>query len=131
MRVVCDHPPIFDEINAAFDLRGKKVIFAWGATIFNPNGAVVSPDLVAHEKIHCMRQGNDIEGWWRRYIDEARFRLDEEIPAHCAEYQHLYENGNRQQRRQALKIVSKKLAAPLYGRLIKPNEARKILSRSV
>ncbi len=116
---------MFDEIDAAFNVGWKKVISACGDVIYNPNGATVSPSLMAHEKVHGQRQGSDIAGWWRRYIDDPAFRLAEEIPAHQAEYWHIAREGNRPQRRKALKIVASKLAAPLYGRMISLREAKR------
>ena len=57
MRVVVGLPPLFGEIDAAFDVRGKAIIFAWGDTIFDPNGGGVPPELLAHEAVHGERQG--------------------------------------------------------------------------
>ena len=36
MRVVRETPPLFDEIDAAFNVRGRPVIFAWGDKIYAP-----------------------------------------------------------------------------------------------
>lgn len=130
MEIVNDYPPIYDEIDAAFSVRNLRgVIFCFGDIIYNPGGGTVTPSLIAHEEVHRDRQGSDVLGWWRRYIDEAEFRLSEEIPAHQAEYWHVAEGANRAVRRRALKIVAKKLAAPLYGKIITLDEAKKIISR--
>ena len=128
MRIVRDYPPLMDEIDAKFHVRGKPITYAWGTTIYNPLNLVIPPQLIAHEAVHGQRQGRDIVGWWRRYIDDVAFRLAEEIPAHRAEYLNLVEGQpNRQQRRQALKITAKRLAAPLYGRVVSRTQAAMIL----
>ena len=35
MRIVNDYPPMFDEIDARFHVRGKPFLFAWGSVIYN------------------------------------------------------------------------------------------------
>ncbi len=127
MRVIAAHPPNFDELDRVFDIGNKPVIFAWGFTIFNPNGGEVSAALHAHEAVHGHQQGRDILGWWRRYIDEPAFRLEQEIPAHRAEYLVLSHGVSRQVRRNSLRIVAKKLSSPLYGGLITPREAKTMI----
>lgn len=136
MIVKVERPPLFEEIAAAFPLArdNPNVIFAWGDTIYVPGGGKVSPELYAHEAVHGERQGSDVEGWWRRYIAEPAFRLDEEIPAHIAQYRTFCVNhttGNlRNQCRLYLHHVAKSLASPLYGGLIRYDDARKLLKQA-
>ena len=127
MRVVCDFPPNFAELDRVFGIGNKPVVFAWGQTIYRPNGGKVSASILAHEAVHGHQQGDDIPGWWRRYIDDPAFRLEQEIPAHRAEYLVLIDGVSRQVRRNSLRIVAKKLAGPLYGGLITPRKAKMIL----
>lgn len=127
MRIVIDHPPIFDEIDAAFHVRGQPVIFAWGDTIFNPQNIDVPPCLLAHEAVHGEQQGGDIAGWWRKYIDDQHFRLTQEVPAHQAEFRAIWKHGNRHERRSAIKITAQRLASPLYGRMLTLDRARRVL----
>lgn len=134
MRVIRDRPPMFDEIDAKFKVRGMPVLFAWGDRIFVPSGSlVVEPHLMAHEEVHGGRQGHDEPGiiaWWRQYLDDPAFRLDEEVLAHRAEYHCLLRNGGgRQARRRHLAVTAARLAAPLYGRLISIVDAKKVLER--
>jgi len=133
MRVVQALPPLFDEIDAAFNVRGKRVIFAWGDKIFNPAGITVTPELLAHEQVHGERQGADVEGWWRRYIAEPEFRLLEEIPAHveefkslCAQHAHRW-HSKRAMRRTFAAAIARKLSSPLYGGLISFAQAKEAL----
>ncbi len=129
VRIVHEPPPLFDEIDAAFKVAGQPVIFAWGHRIYNPERIEIPPQLISHEAVHGHRQGRDIEGWWRRYIDEPAFRLAEEIPAHQAEYLAMVELAiNRNERRRALKTVAKRMAGPLYGALITASQARATLA---
>lgn len=116
MRIVHDYPPLYDAIDAAFGLELRKdvfrPIFAWGSSIYNPHHVKIPPALIAHESVHGRRQGGDIVGWWRRYIDDQKFRLAEEIPAHVAEYRALARGPKD---RAALVFVAKRMASPLYG----------------
>lgn len=128
MDIVIDYPPNFDAIDAAFHVRGKPVLFAWGSRIYNPRGVIIPPELIAHEAVHGRRQGHDVEGWWRRYLEDANFRLREEVEAHRAEYQWLLDHAPRRERRAALKQVAARLSGPLYGQMVTPKRARAILA---
>ena len=136
MSMIFDYSPLFDEIDAAFHVGSKTVIFAWGTDIYNPQRVRVTSELLAHEEIHGRRQGSDIVGWWHRYIEDSGFRLAEEIEAHKAEYMWLITHRkhgnevqrNRNYRRYAASAVGAKLASPLYGKMISLRKAKKILT---
>lgn len=130
MKIVHAAPPMYDEIDAAFQVRGiKGVCFAWGPTLYVPDGHHIPPELMAHEAVHYERQGSDtrvIEGWWRRYLVDPEFRLAEEVPAHRAEYDYLAtQHKDRNKRVLLLHRVASRLSGPLYGGLITPSEARR------
>lgn len=145
MRVVRGRPPLFDEIDAKFNIHGRPVIFAWGDTIFVPSGSLdLHGSLVAHERVHGDRQlgynplgtldkmqrtpEHRIVSWWLRYLADIDFRREEELLAHVAEYRHLCEHaGGRNERRRHLSIVAAKLSAPLYGPLMTKSFARRML----
>jgi hypothetical protein len=128
--IVIDVPPLWDEIDAAFKVAGKSVVFSWGDKIFNPQDVDIPPEIIVHEAVHGERQLSDIVGWWHRYIDEQQFRFDEELLAHQAEYNFLAEQSyNRHMRRTALKHVAQKLASPLYGKMVNKERARAMLRR--
>ena len=132
MEIVIDFPPIYDEIRSVFPIANRGVIFAWGNKIYNPNNVYIPLQLIAHERVHGRRQGSDIDGWWRRYIDEKEFRLAEEILAHIAEMKYLLgPNPNRQMRRQILRSTSKRLANPLYRYGISREKAQVLLKRQL
>jgi len=127
--IIVAYPPLFDEIDRAFRVRGKNVFYSWGRDIYNPMDLVIPPELLAHEAAHGERQVKaDINAWWREYIRSPSFRLREEIPAHQAEYRYLVEHApNRNARRAALKQTAVRLAAPLYGRMTTVGRAKKLL----
>jgi hypothetical protein len=130
VKVVFARPPMFAEIDKVFAVAGKPVIFAFGDTIYNPEGITVTPALMAHETVHGERQGLDPEHWWRRYLGEPAFRLAEEIPAHRAEhiaYCRAHKDRNAQAR--YLFGCSSRLASPLYGGLISRADAAASIQR--
>lgn len=123
MKVVYLFPPNFREINAAFRVRGKRILFAYGDKIYNPARVDIPPELIVHEGVHGRRQGSDPDSWWRRYIENPEFRLNEEIVAHRAEYANLCARG----RDHELDRLAGRLASPLYGQMITPDRARQLL----
>lgn len=130
MIIIVARPPNFGEIAAAFPMAyNHGVIFAFHDAIYNPYNKAIPPELLAHEAVHLARQGGTVEGalaWWNKYINDPLFRYREELLAHRAEYQHLMDNApSRQVRRAALKTTSRRLASPLYGRMITVAKAQK------
>lgn len=113
MKVIKAFPPNYSEIRAAFPfVRGRSVIFAYGDRIYYPSGGKLSPALMEHEGVHGRRQAGDPAAWWRRYISDTAFRLDEEVVAHKAEYASLARSGGSQK---DLDYVVNRLCSPLYG----------------
>lgn len=128
--VIMGRPPIFDECRAKFGPAVDRAIFSWGGTVYNPFGWRLPAQLLAHEAVHGERQiAIGIEAWWRRYLDDADFRLAEEIPAHIAEYRAIARIGNRNQRRLALNMISHRLAGALYGRVITVAAAKDLIKK--
>lgn len=123
MRVVVANPPNIDAIRKVFPLRGRE-IFAWGDTIYNPGGAVVSEHPVAHETVHRKQQGNDVAGWWNRYLADAQWRFSQELEAHRAEYRSFCSSEkDRNRRARFLHLLAARLSAPMYGGLVKYGDA--------
>lgn len=135
MVVVEGYPPepMRTRILDAFPMaRTGRVMFAWGKTIYAVNGAVCGPEKVVHESIHMIRQGDDILGWWECYCADVNFRLNEEIPAHVAEYMFLCESdSSRASRRRSLATIAKALASPLYGHMLTPEKAKRLIVSGV
>jgi hypothetical protein len=141
VNIVVADPPLIEEIDAAFHVKGKPIFFAWGDRIYNPAGVKIPPELLVHENVHCMRQKlhgctvaaavpleTRVELWWRRYLADPKFRLDEELPAHVAEYWHIARNVNRSRRRAALSKIAKRLSGALYGKLISLEKAKLLIN---
>lgn len=132
MNIIVARPPNFDQILAVMPSADEHgVIFAWGNSIYNPSGVALPPELVAHEAVHRARQGLtevSIRRWWEFYLSSPEFRLEEEIPAHRAEYQKFCRRfKDRNLRPAMLDKLAERLSGSLYGGLISFKAARKAL----
>ena len=137
MKIVTTLPPLVDEILLVFPTaKPARAFFTWGDTIHNPWGAKVLASHIAHEQVHANRQGSDPESWWRRYLIDPQFRLDEELPAHQAEYRwHCLQPGSdrpvtgwRSRRAFCLHHIAGRLSGPLYGGLISYPHAKQAIA---
>ena len=131
MRVVEELPPLYPDILKAFPtIVHVKPIFSWGATIYNPHRIKIDDGLMAHEGVHGARQGDNPVAWWRRYLIDAPFRLEEEFLAHAAEYKwRLGDAGlNRHSRRALLVQIAARLSSTLYGSMISLRNAKTALT---
>lgn len=125
-----ERPPNFEAILKVFpEASGDHVIFAYAPDIYAPGGVDLPQSLVVHETVHIERQQEQgVEKWWDQYLADPEFRFVEELLAHKAEYDSLIlQCSTRQQRRQMLKLVAKKLAAPLYHRMVTVEKAMELL----
>ncbi len=132
MQIVIEFPPNYKEIKAKFpNLEDSKPLFAWGDKIFNPFNATVTPDLEVHEAIHRAQQGEDIEGWWKKYLADPQFRLEQEVPAYAAQYRYFKGSVPQKVSRWLLERMAQALSGDLYGNLLSYGEAEsKIRNRA-
>lgn len=116
------YPPIIDEIRSRFPQAARRagVVFSYGDKIYVPSGWKLPPETLVHEKVHCERQQKvGVEHWWALYISDPQFMYYEELLARVAEYRYLIGvNPARPYRRRQLKELAKKLADPLYNRVV-------------
>lgn len=127
MEVVHEFPPNVEAIRKVFPLRGYE-LFAYGDKIYHPQGTKLPRSIIAHEEVHQVQQGNDVESWWDRYLTDIDFRLTMELAAHRVEYRVMLEDARtRNVRRICLAHVARKLSAPLYGRMITLEKAKRAL----
>ena len=124
-----DYPPNIDAIAAVLPgARRPGVVFSFGNTVYVPDGQPLHPAILAHELAHCARQP-DPYAWWERYLADHKFRLDEELVGHRAEYQWYVQQGVKQKRLVThLREVAAKLSSPLYNVRISEQEARWLIA---
>jgi hypothetical protein len=117
--VLIERPPNFGYIVKVFPKAAEPgVIFAFGEYIYNPSGFTIPPALLAHEAVHGERQlwpsMISVERWWEKYLEDAEFRYNEELPAHAAEF-HAQLPADRNDRAKLLMSTARRLVAPLYA----------------
>lgn len=138
MRVIVGYPPNFREIVAKFPAaRGHGTLFAFGNAIYNPSNIELTPADIAHEREHCYRQLNyfgtkplprPVAAWWEKYLADPKFRFDEEVIAHRAEWAKAKEclKGNRLQ--DYLSMMANRLSGLLYGRMVSRDQALALIT---
>lgn len=82
------YPPNFDTICAFLPavLADKEAIFAYKDRIYNPYHLEITPDREDHEQVHLKQQNNQPEEWYRRYLSDSKFRLEQELEAYRKQY---------------------------------------------
>src|SRR4029077_10296591 len=118
MKIVISRPPNFDAIAKVFPLvlERQGILYAWDDTIFNPDDVEIPVPLIAHEKVHSVRQAGRPDLWWDQYLETKLFRFEEELYAHRSEYRvACLEQKDRNARNSYLMACAKRLAGPLYG----------------
>lgn len=132
MKIVHDYPPNHEAICRAIPgVRGNnRIIYTYGATLYVPGGekAIIPDHLMAHEETHTRQQGDDIEGWWERYLADPAFRLSQEVEAYRVQWAVLLEKYDRGHRRRVLAEIVKDLAGSMYGNVVDKTQARKLIT---
>lgn len=130
MKIVKGEPPNFELLSTTFpEIMGRPIIFAYGDTVYLSNGAVLTPELRAHEAVH-LHQQKDIgaEKWWDGFINDADFRLAQELIAHQVEYTVFRKrHKDRNQHARYLDFISQRLASAIYGGMLKPTDAKRMI----
>lgn len=132
MKIIKAYPPNWTELTKHFPIKGKQgILYAWGDTLYNPNGVPVTPWIMAHEEVHGWRQNHGwtaVDKWWERYVNDNAFRFTEELDAHKEEWrQFAWAHEIERTRLSYLDLISKRLSSPLYGSLVSYDEAKRLI----
>lgn len=111
-----EYPPNISEIRKVFPraLEGD-IVFAHYPYIYAPTSSV-PPIIYEHESVHIDRQVEvGVDLWWNLYLTDDRFRYEEELLAHRAEYLYSIQKITSSKKRLVMaKITAKRLISPLY-----------------
>jgi len=124
MNVIHGYPPNYEEIEKEFN-PPKSVVFTYGENLYSPSGGFISNDLMTHEETHSKQQGNNPQAWWRKYFDDIKFRISQEVEAYQNQYKAFV--GNRDSRRKFLRKIANDLSSRIYGNVIRFDEAKTLI----
>jgi hypothetical protein len=126
LEVVDARPPNFEAIKAVLPgAEGAGVMFAYGGKVYAPGKKSIPIELNAHEVVHIERQGDDPDGWWEKYLTDATFRFQEELLAYREQYRaYCKRHLCPMKRARELMKIAGMLAGPLYGGLMRVQDAR-------
>lgn len=131
MNIKNERPPNYDKIVAAIPsvVKYPNAFFCYGDTIYNPSGAFITREKIAHEEYHSREQlAVGVDWWWERYLEDKDFRFNEELPAYIIEYRLFcvhYKDKNQQNK--YLNWVAGDLAAEPYGSKCTLAEAKELI----
>ena len=114
-----------------FRIDVSRTFWTYGDTIYNPGGLELPDHIIAHEEVHETQQttydgGKD--AWWREYLANPRFRMEQEAEAYGAQYKFYCERvKDRNQRARFLMTISSSFAGPLYQLALHQQQAKAMI----
>ena len=134
MKISDKEPPyqLLRQCQEKFDLTGKQPCFMVGDTLYNPFKGHIDETLIAHETVHGMQQGDDILGWWHKYLEDKDFRFKQELEAYRVQYRVGKEIiSDRNEVARLLFRISADLSSPMYGSMVGRIEALKLIKKGI
>lgn len=132
MNIKNELPPNWKLINKNFETN-DKCYFTYGDTIYNPYDLPLPEEIIEHEKVHMQQHEHSRKGakkWWKKYIEDPEFRIDQEARAYARQYDVYCKNKlDRNHRARYLVTLTHILSGPLYGNSIDFNEAKKLITK--
>lgn len=129
-------PPkhIYDRCVEQFGVDfNKGIVFTVGDTI---HSAVEIPrDLMVHELTHVRQQREfpgGYEEWWNRYLEDPRFRYEQELEAYQNQYRWIKNNiKDRNQQARLFMEIAQLLSGEMYGNVVTLSEAMEAIKKGV
>jgi len=118
MKIVQGWPPNWQDIKRKFN-PAETVCFTYGDTLYNPAGGYLGEVFMTHEQTHSTQQAQDPKGWWKKYIEDPIFRVDQETQAYHNQYEAFMRvEKDRNKRAVFLYKLAVDLSGPLYDNVI-------------
>lgn len=135
-----EKPPVWGELVKAFNPDWDYVLVTYGNTIhFNMSKYDMMPqDLLVHELVHVRQQSEyhyagilaklrgmeGAKGWWKQYLEDPAFRLEQEIEAYRAQYVYIKKvEKDRNAANKHLVRLASDLSGTNYGKIITYQQA--------
>lgn len=126
MRISFEKPPIWEEVAKAFKFE-PGTVFTYGDTIYCPDRVAIPDHLMVHEEVHAQQQGYDVHLaaiWWKRYITDVKFRVEQEVEAYIAQYKFICSKiKDKNARFKNLHALAAMLCGPMYGNALSYTDA--------
>ena len=115
MNKIQGFPPNYEEIKKFFP-TSIYTIYTWGENLYvHPlNDLEILPDVELHESIHSKQQKDPVL-WWRRYLVDPKFRLEQEVEAYAKQYAFIVKNVPTKLHKEYLFAYASDLASDMYG----------------
>src|ERR1035441_8579515 len=95
IKILTTPPPIYETLHKIFGVDWDKgLVISYFPAIHVKSGHL-PPDLEAHESTHLYQQQHHpkgVEGWWAQYIEDPKFRLQEETVAYMIQIEFIRKN---------------------------------------
>lgn len=122
--VVHEFPPIIDKIKAVLTIPEKGVLFTYKGKVYAPDTENVPTELLVHENVHIVQQGEDSDGWWDKYLTDKSFRLLQELEAYATQYLFVKLRTTAKQYEPYLDTLCEIVSSEMYGGLINASQAK-------
>ncbi|MBU0598792.1 hypothetical protein KKF61_07470 [Patescibacteria group bacterium] len=119
--------PYLDDYKKVFPTT-DDTIFVFYDTIYTNKDLTDYYDVLAHELKHLQRQGKiGAAKWIKQYIENSKFRLEEELIAYRHQLKVVKQTGDRQELSHIYIECCQNISSDLYGNMITYPEALKKL----
>lgn len=150
MKIVTERPPewIMTGCLDQFRININTTYWTYGDILYNPGGGEIPDHVIAHEEQHVKQQSWDYlktvikpeeiteeveasdarDFWWKRYLTNPRFRLEQEAEAYGVQYRFFRErNKDRNKRTRFKHALAAQLSGPLYQLAVSHDQARSLI----
>lgn len=129
MKIIKDFPPNIATIKKFFDIKDRGVVFAYGDTLYVPNGGEIEKHLLVHEETHeCQMRGWDPEEWWNKYLTSSVFRLSQEVEACRNQYKYIKSQyKDKDLLSKVLAEMAENLSGKVYGYMVGFQKAKRLI----
>ena len=128
-------PQIYETLHKQFGVEWDKGLVITYFPHIHVKSGHLPPDLEAHESTHLYQQehyhntsyGNGSAGWWKQYLEDPRFRLQEETAAYMVQVEFIRKNLiGRNNRRAHFKHILNSFVK-MYGGIVTKEQAKQLL----
>jgi hypothetical protein len=131
-RILISHeiPAIYPQLEAKFGVSWDNgLIIAYDGRVHCKQ--IPPAQKIVHEEVHLLRQkkmGNEV--WWKLYLENEKFRFDEELVAYLAEANFIKKHiKDRELVFHAISDIASSFSSSTYGKIIDKGEALRLLRK--